>query len=61
MNDYVDEGYPTSREVDGVDTKKVAGREGFQKQLGRPLNCRREWSNSKTGKKMDPPEYAQED
>lgn len=56
-----DEGYPTSREVDGIDTKRIANREGFNANLGQPLNCHREWRNSKTGKRMDPPDYARED
>lgn len=53
-----DEGYPISREVDGINIREVSNREGFQNQLAAPINCREEWTNSKTGKKTEPPEYA---
>lgn len=56
-----DEGFPISRRVDGVNTREVAGREGYQRNLGTNLDSHREWRNSKTGARMDPPEWAQED
>ena len=56
-----DEGFPISRDVDGLDTKKIADRQGFHRHLGKPLNTRTEWSNSKTGKRTEPPDYAKED
>lgn len=56
-----DEGCPVPHDVDGLDTRRIANREGFNRQLGRRLNERTEWTNSRTGKKCDPPEYANED
>lgn len=61
QSDGMDEGYPRPSTNDGVNTKKIAGREGFQRQLGRPLNQHTDWHNSKTGACCDAPEYANDD
>lgn len=56
-----DEGYPVPRTVDGVDTKRVANREGAMRHIGRFHQHHTEWTNSKTGKRTEPPEYASDD
>jgi hypothetical protein len=57
----VDEGYPTSRKVDGVDTEAVADNLGYANQFGSPRRCHRDWTNSVTGKRMERPEHADAD
>lgn len=57
----IDEGFPVSRKVDGVDTTAVANNPGYQNQFGSPKRCHRDYTNSKTGKRMERPEYADAD
>lgn len=55
------EGFAVSRETDGVDVKRISGREGFHRQLGRHLNTHTDFKNSKTGKPMEEPDWHKED
>lgn len=57
----MNEGYPRPSTVDGIDTKKIANREGYQRQLGTRINQHTDWHNSKTGACVDAPEYASDD
>jgi hypothetical protein len=56
--DIIDEGYPVSRCVDGMDVTRVAQNEHAFKQFGRIRRAHTEWRNSKTGIKTEAPEYA---
>lgn len=52
-----DEGYPTSRCVDGTNVRECASQEGSFLHFGKIRKGMRMWSNSKTGKRMDAPSY----
>lgn len=52
-------GFPMSETVDGMDTSKHP--QGYQKNFGKILAEHTTYTNSKTGEKMDPPDYARED
>lgn len=57
----IDDGYPTSRKVDGVDTTAVANNPGYANQFGSPKRCHRDWTNSKTGRRTAKPDHASDD
>ena len=59
--DAESEGFAIPRETDGVDIKRISGREGFHRQLGQQLNTRTVFKNSKTGKDMEEPDWHKED
>lgn len=56
-----DDDFPVARRVDGVNVKDVAENLGFQRQFGSPRRSHTDWQGSKSGKRMNPPEYAKDD
>ncbi len=50
----MDEGFPTSRHVDGDNVKKVSDTPGYQ-DINRGHT---DWTNSKTGERMERPDWA---
>ena len=52
----IDEGYPRARTVTGMDTAQF--QPGHHSNFGRNQQKHTDWANSKTGAKMEPPEYA---
>ncbi len=60
-NPLDDEGYPMSRCVDGTNVAECSAHEGAFRHFGRIRQQRKLWTNSKTGKAMEPPEYARDD
>lgn len=53
----VDEGHPVSRCVDGTNVRECSSQEGSFLHFGKIRKGMRTWSNSKTGKREQPPPY----
>ncbi len=54
------EGYPESRRVDGMNVEECAEQKGYGYHLGKIRKQRTIWTNSKTGKVTEPPDYAKD-